>query len=616
MKGLCRGIMGVLVACAAATAIPAGGAVKLPNIIGSNMVLQADAPLPIWGWANPGEKVTVSIAGQDKTATAGPNGRWKVVLDKLCANDKPQKMSVTGDNEVVMDNVLVGEVWIGAGQSNMEMAVGGSKDGAGEIASAKYPTMRLFLVRQTIAKVPADDVQGQWVECSPSTVGNFSAALYYFGRRLHNDLKVPMGLIASAWGGTLIEPWTPLEALGAQPEFKSLADVARVAASEASAPSCQSPTALFNGMIHPILPFAIRGAIWYQGESNVIQGDGLLYAARMKALISGWRAAWEEGEFPFLFVQLAPWVGYEYGELPKVWEVQVDSLKIPNTGMVVITDVTGDVNDIHPTDKQSVGTRLALWALAKTYGHKDVVCSGPLYKTLKVEGDKAVLSFDYADGLKSRDGLELTDFQIAGEDKKFVSAKAVIQGDTVVVTDLRVTKPVAVRFGWHNTPNPNLCNGAGLPASPFRTDDWYNSNSLERSLCTGKPVETSGAVNPNEKPEFAVDGYGDIKKYWGTIPAPQWLRVDLQGEFAVDRINILPYWDHKRYYQYTIEVSCDGKEWTKVVDASQNTEPGTEAGYTHMFNPIKARYVKVNMIKNSDNPAVHLVDLRVYEAGK
>jgi hypothetical protein len=315
-------------------------------------------------------------------------------------------------------------------------------------------------------------------------------------------------------------------------------------------------------------------------------------------------------------VQLAPWSGYEYGELPKIWQAQVDSLKIPNTGMAVITDVTGDVNDIHPMDKQSVGTRLALWALAKTYGHKDVVYSGPLYKAMKVEGDKAVLSFDYADGLKSRDSQELTEFQIAGEDKKFVSAKAVIKGDTVVVTAPSVTKPVAVRFGWHNTPNPNLCNGAGLPASPFRTDDWYNSNSLERSLCTGKPVETSGAVNPNEKPEFAVDGYGDIKKFWGTIPAPQWLKVDLQGEFTVDRIGILPYWDNKRYYQYTIEVSCDGKEWTKVVDASQNTEPGTEAGYTHKFTPIKARYVKVNMLKNSDNPAVHLVDLRVYEAGK
>jgi sialate O-acetylesterase len=608
--------MGALVACVAATAIPAGGAVKLPNIIGSNMVLQAEAPLPIWGWANQGEKVTVSFAGQNKTATAGKDGRWNVVLDKLHANDNPQKMIVKGDTEIMLENVLVGEVWVGSGQSNMEMAVGGSKDGAAETAAAQYPAMRLFLVRQAIAKVPADDVLGQWVECSPSTVGSFSAVLYYFGRRLHNDLKVPTGLIASAWGGTRIEPWTPLEALEARPDFKSLADMAKVAAGEASAPSCQDPTVLFNGMIHPILPFAIRGVTWYQGESNVIQGDGPLYAMRLQALISGWRTAWGQGEFPFLFVQLAPWIGYEYGELPKTWQAQVDSLKIPSTGMAVITDVTGDVNDIHPTDKQSVGTRLALWALAKTYGRKDVVYSGPLYKAMKVEGDKAVLSFDHADGLKSRDGQELTEFEIAGADKKFVSAKAVVQGDTVVVTAPGVTQPVAVRFGWHNTPNPNLCNGAGLPASPFRTDDWYNSFTLEESVCTGKPVETSGAVNPNEKPEFAVDGYGDIKKFWGTIPAPQWLKVDLQGEFTVDRITILPYWDHKRYYQYTIEVSGDGTEWTKVVDASQNTDPGTEAGYTHTFNPITARYVKVNMLKNSDNPAIHLVDLRVYEAGK
>jgi sialate O-acetylesterase len=609
--------MGTLVACVVAVAIPSLAEVKLPNIIGRNMVLQAEAPLPIWGWANPGEKVTVSIAGQDKAATAGADGRWKVVLDNLRASDKPQKMTVKGANEIVLENVLVGEVWVGSGQSNMEMAVGGSKDGAAEAAAANHPAMRMFLVRQTVAKAPADDVPGQWVECAPSTVGNFSAVLYYFGRRLHNDLKVPMGLIASAWGGTRIEPWTPLEALEAQPEFASLADMAKLAAGAASAPSCQDPTVLFNGMIRPILPFAIRGAIWYQGESNCsLQSDGPLYAVRMQALISGWRSAWGQGEFPFLFVQLAPWVGYEYGELPKIWQAQVDSLKIPNTGMAVITDVTGDVNDIHPQDKQSVGTRLALWALAKTYGRKGIVCSGPLYKAMKVEGDKAVLSFEYADGLKSRDGQDLTEFEIAGENKKFVSAKAVIRGATVVVTAPAVTKPVAARFGWHNTPNPNLCNGAGLPASPFRTDDWYNSFTLEESLCTGRPVETSGAVNPNEKPEFAVDGYGDIKKFWGTIPAPQWLRVDLQGEFTVDRISILPYWDHKRYYQYTIEVSLDGKEWIKVVDASQNTEPGTEAGYTHKFNPVKACSVKVNMLKNSDNPAIHLVDLRVYEAGK
>ncbi|MCY2931934.1 MAG: sialate O-acetylesterase [Planctomycetota bacterium] len=484
MNSLRRGVVEMLVACVAAMAVPAAGAVTLPNIIGSNMVLQADAPLPIWGWADPGEKVTVSIAGQDKVATARADGRWKVVLDKLRTSDKPQKMTVKGANEIVLENVLVGEVWVGSGQSNMEMAVGGSKDGAAEAAAAQYPTMRLFLESKTVAQAPVDDVPGQWVECSPATVGNFSAALYYFGRRLQSDLKVPVGLFAASWGGTRIEPWTPLAALEAQGEFKALANQAKAAAAaeppaKAAGPhtrrggaDCQAPTVLFNSMIHPIVPFAIRGVIWYQGESNVIQGDGLLYAARMKALISGWRKAWGQGDFPFLFVQLAPWSGYKDGELPKVWQAQGECLKIPNTGMAVITDVTGDVGNIHPMDKQSVGTRLALWALAKTYGRKDVVYSGPLCKGMWVNGGKAVLSFDHADGLKSRDGQELTEFQVAGADKKFVPAKAVVQGDKVVVTAPGITRPAAVRFGWHKTTNPNLCNGAGLPASPFRTDAW------------------------------------------------------------------------------------------------------------------------------------------------
>jgi sialate O-acetylesterase len=302
-------------------------------------------------------------------------------------------------------------------------------------------------------------------------VGDFPAVLYYFGRRLHNDLKVPVGLVATTWAGTMIEPWTPLAALEAQPEFKALADKAKATVGEAAVPTPQDPTVLFNGMVHAILPFAIRGAIWYQGEGNVAQDDGI-YDVRMKALISGWRKAWGQGEFPFLFVQLAPWSGYKDGELPKVWQAQVESLKIPNTGMAVITDVTGDVNNIHPMDKQSVGARLALWALARTYGHKDIVYSGPFYKAMKVEGDKALLSFDYAVGLKSRDGQELTEFQVAGADKKFVPAKAVIQGAKVVVTAEGVAKPEAVRFGWHKTTNPNLCNGADLPASPFRTDTW------------------------------------------------------------------------------------------------------------------------------------------------
>ena len=483
MRSLRRGVVGILVSgvvgllavgCAAPAA-PATG-VRLPAIVSSNMVLQAGAPVPIWGWGGTGGQVTVSVAGQSKSAIVAADGRWKVVLDRLAASDKPVKVTVKGANEIVLDNVLIGEVWAGSGQSNMQWGVGGSANGKADVAAANYPKMRLFLVPTIVSPTPSDDVNGRWVECSPATAGEFSAALYYFGRHLHEELKTPVGLIASSWGGTLIEPWIPLAGLEGAAELKALADQAKSAPAQAGPGhpvSNQAPTVLFNAMIHPIVPFAIRGVIWYQGESNVMQGDGLLYARKMQALIQGWRKAWGQGEFPFLFVQLAPFTGYREGELPKVWEAQVESLKIANTGMVVTTDIAGDVNDIHPQDKQSVGKRLALWALAKTYDRKGIVPSGPLYKAMAVEGDKAILSFAYvAEGLKSRDGKDLTEFQIAGENRKFVAAKAVIQGNKVVVSVDGVANPAAVRFGWNKTANPNLANSAGLPASPFRTDNW------------------------------------------------------------------------------------------------------------------------------------------------
>ncbi|MCY2924547.1 MAG: sialate O-acetylesterase [Planctomycetota bacterium] len=467
----------LLVGCAppAVQAVPATG-VRVPAIIGSNMVLQAGAPVPVWGWGGPGGGVTVTVPGQSKTAVVDPAGRWKVVLDRMPASDKPVKMIVKGANEIVIENVLVGEVWAGSGQSNMQWGVGGVTNAQAEIAAANRPTMRLFLIPNTVSGSPSDDVNAHWVECSPATVKDFSAALYFFGRNLQDELKTPVGLVASSWGGTLIEPWIPMSALESQAELKPLAEQAKALPSQAGPGhplSNQAPTVLFNAMIHPIVPLAIRGAIWYQGESNVMQGDGLLYARKMLALIQGWRTAWGQGDFPFLFVQLAPWTGYREGELPKVWQAQIESLKIPNTGMAVVTDVTGDVNDIHPQDKQSVGKRLALWALAKTYGRTDLVYSGPLYKSMKVEGDKVIVSFDQVGkGLKSRDAKDLTEFQIAGENRKFVPAKAVIQGDTVVVSLDGVPNPVAVRFGWNKTANPNLCNSALLPASPFRTDNW------------------------------------------------------------------------------------------------------------------------------------------------
>lgn len=465
---------------------PAAADVRLPNVIDSNMVLQRDAPLPIWGWADPGEKVTVSISGNEATTTADDNGDWSVRLAAMSVGG-PHEMTVKGNNEIVLNNILVGEVWVCSGQSNMQWSTNRADNAEDEIAAANFPKIRLFNIPRVPAGTPQADVEAEWTECTPETVPGFSAVAYFFGRELHQELDVPIGLIETAWGGTRIEPWTTLDGFRSVPEVASLADDAEAKHEEyvktleelpedAEQPKHpledrQASTGLYNGMVYPIVPFAIRGAIWYQGESN--RADGSLYQHKMAALINGWRHAWNQGEFPFLFVQLAP---YRYnGEadlLPQIWEAQALTLWMPNTGMAVTTDI-GNLDDIHPTNKQDVGKRLALWALARTYGQDDLVFSGPLYKSMKVEGDSVRIRFkETGDGLESRDGEPLTWFEIAGEDKKFVEAEATIDGDTVVVHSDEVDEPAAVRFGWHQEAEPNLVNSAGLPASPFRTHKW------------------------------------------------------------------------------------------------------------------------------------------------
>ncbi|MGZ5515492.1 MAG: sialate O-acetylesterase, partial [Candidatus Aminicenantales bacterium] len=382
------------------------------------------------------------------------------------------------------------------------------------------PNMRLFLVPKRTADRPKDDVVAKWELCLPDTVRSFSSVAYYFGLELHKRLGVPVGLIDSAWGGTDIEPWTPPGGFAAVPDVKPLLekqarsyDEYRSALAKAlpawevwvresrkalgsKSPQAlepppglpsnpydnpQAPTTLYNGMIHALTPFAIRGAIWYQGENN--RNDGLFYEKKMDALIQGWRSAWKLGDFPFYYVQLAP---YNYGynretpageipdflRLPYIWEAQMKALRIPNTGMAVITDIT-NLNDIHPANKKDVGYRLSLWARANTYGEKTLVFSGPLYKSMTVEGNLMRLSFDHVGGgLITNDGQPLKWFEIAGEDRIFYKAEAEIAGDTVVVWSPRVAVPKAVRFGWNQLAVPNLANKEGLPASPFRTDSW------------------------------------------------------------------------------------------------------------------------------------------------
>lgn len=502
--------LGVVVALLMAGACFAGD-LKLPAIISDHMVLQRDKDVPIWGWAKPGQEVVVTFAGQTAKTVATDAGKWLAKLSPMAASAEARDMEVksAGGESLTVKNVLVGEVWIGSGQSNMAMTLGGTDGGREAAAAANHPNVRLLRLPLVLNRSPQPDVVAQWSVCEAgtATVSGFSSVLFHFGTRLHAELGIPVGLIHTAWGGTRIEPWTPPEGFASVDSLKKLSesvqnadsdfekakveainpfaqwlDTARQAAEAGTIipdppawprhaiSTNQSPTALYNAMVHPLVPFAIRGVVWYQGESN--RGDGMAYADKMKALIQGWRAVWNQGDFPFYFVQLAP---YTYGgsvtALPEMWEAQTASMAIPNTGMAVIVDI-GNLRDIHPRNKRDVGHRLALWALAKDYG-KDIVHSGPLYKGHVVEADAIRIQFDHVGGgLKSRDGKPLTWFTIAGEDKNFVNAEATIDGQTIVVRSDKVAAPVAVRFGWHQLAEPNLCNASDLPASPFRTDKW------------------------------------------------------------------------------------------------------------------------------------------------
>lgn len=481
--------------------------VRLPHILGDKMVLQRDMPVPIWGWAEPGEEIAVKFGKHEIKTKADAAGNWIVKLPAMEAGG-PYVMKVTGKNTILLTDILVGEVWICSGQSNMAMGVGGSSSASEAIPAAEYPKIRFFKVPNRISVLPVSDVNGVWRKCSPATVRPFSAVGYFFGRELHEQLDVPVGLINTSWGGSRIEPWTPPAGFASVPKLEEISKMIEMAGPNYEAavskavddievwlPTAKKalaegesvpappfwprhqldglgqPTALYNSMIHPLVPFGIRGAIWYQGESN--HSEGMMYFEKMKALINGWRAVWGEGDFPFYFVQLAP---FRYGgsplQLPLLWEAQTAALSLPNTGMAVINDI-GNLIDIHPRNKEDVGKRLALWALARTYGREDVVYSGPMYKSMAVEEGRISIGFDHVGGgLVSRHGGPLTWFEIAGEDKKFVKAEARIDGDKVIVWNDTVSNPVAVRFGWYREAVPNLMNKEGLPARSFRTDRW------------------------------------------------------------------------------------------------------------------------------------------------
>ncbi|MGA3324121.1 MAG: sialate O-acetylesterase [Terriglobia bacterium] len=500
-------VLSVLIGAATAAAD-----VRLPALISDNMVLQQGRQVAIWGTDDAGEQVTVSMGEQKESGTADPNGQWKVELGPL-KKGGPFEMTVAGKNTVTIHNVLVGEVWVCSGQSNMEFAVwnhgvfGGAKNAEQEVVAANYPLLRLFIVKKAVAGKPQSDVQGQWVVASPETVGNFSAVGYFFGRDLYRAMKFPVGLIDSSWGGTEAEAWTSDEALEADPELKVVADSWRQRIAdfphvleqyeqklgewEKSAEDAESngkaaltfPDApkdprshpwrdagLWNGMIAPLTPYAIAGAIWYQGESNA--SFGYQYRKVFSTMIQQWRNSWGEGDFPFLFVQLASFsVG---GQPPDTWpilrESQEKTLALPKTGMAVAIDI-GEPHDIHPKNKQEVGRRLALAAEGIAYGRK-IEYRGPTFKSLRVDKGTLRLQFTHvAGGLVIR-GQSLVGFEIAGQDQRFFPAEAKIVGTEVVLSSSRVPQPAAARYAWENDPKCNLYNKVGLPAPPFRTDDW------------------------------------------------------------------------------------------------------------------------------------------------
>ena len=497
----------VLALAAGWMASAAHAALSLGAPFGDGVVLQRDQPVPVWGWTDPGQTVAVELAGRTQSVRADTSGRWRVTLPAIDAGG-PYELTVRGPDEIRVKDVLVGEVWVCSGQSNMDMTLNAVENATQEVAAANYPRMRSLrmpvrgsgLLQERLDQRPA------WQACTPQTAGGLSAVAYFFGRELHQKLEVPIGLIVIATGATPIELWVPREGLALTPELAEWSDAARqvdqqyrqevadhrraLAAWEAvgKAAGQTAPVepvhpylakdndrrglgTFFNGAVGPVVGYGIRGMIWYQGESN--RGDSSqAYFAFHKALLRGWRQVWDQGEFPFYYVQISALDSWRPNwQIPEIWEGQTMVLQLPNTGMAVIHDLCTDLKNIHPTNKTGVGQRLALWALARTYGRPNLPYSGPIYKSHEIDGRRVRIRFDYAfGGLRSRDGRPLNWFTIAGADGEFVPAQAQVDGDSVLVWSDKVEKPMAVRFAWDETAQPNLVNGAGLPAGPFRTN--------------------------------------------------------------------------------------------------------------------------------------------------
>ena len=490
------------------------------SLFKDHMVLQYNMADPIWGTANAGEKITVKIANQVHSATTDSNGNWLIRLNKLTTGG-PYTLIIKGKNIITINDVYAGEVWLCSGQSNMDMTVAredrywcGVFHEKEEVAAANYPLIRIFDADFSPAATPQTDVSGKWELVSPQTVGHMSAAAYFFARDLQEKIKLPIGLITTAYGASTAEAWTRVDALAkdtlfkklldnykdklakyvtdtaAQTKFKAAYAIWKVKAAEAKAQGKDevrsprnpdpvfdqhNPAVLWNGMVNPLIPYAIRGVLWYQGESN--SPTASIYRQLMETLINDWRQQWGEGNFPFIYVQLAN-IGKTFDSLPAMGgteaikrEAQLQNLSLPNTAMVVAIDNadSNNMKNIHPKNKQEIGRRLALAAEAIAYAEK-IEYSGPIYNKMKIEGNKIRIYFKHVDGGLTAKKKNLIGFAIAGQDKKFVCGNAAIDGNTVIVSSPGINKPIAVRYGWGNNPPTSLYNKVNLPASPFRTD--------------------------------------------------------------------------------------------------------------------------------------------------
>jgi sialate O-acetylesterase len=436
--------------------------ISIPEIFSDNMVLQQKSEIALWGWAKTGEMVIVKADWMDTEVTtkADVQGTWKIIV-KTPGAGGPYNIHIKGSNELTLKNVLIGEVWLCSGQSNMEMsAQWGINNGEEEIKNANYPEIRLFTVFSSTSHYPQDHLTGKWSVCTPEEMRNFSAIAYFFARKLHQELGVPIGVINSSWGGTPAEAWMPEDVIQKD-------DFLRAAAAKQK-PVPWGPVEqgrIYNSMISPLIPFHIAGVIWYQGEANTV--NAYAYRQLLSGLIKSWRSRWEY-DFPFYYVQIAPYKYDNPSEGVEVRDAQRKVLEVPNTGMAVISDICDTLN-IHPKNKQDAAIRLAYLALNRYYKKTMFEDSGPLYKNMAVDKNKAIISFDHSEGLHSV-GKTITYFEIAGEDKVFYPADAMIKGEQVIAQSKKVKSPIAVRFAWRNTAVPNLFNGAGLPASCFTTE--------------------------------------------------------------------------------------------------------------------------------------------------